>query len=235
MFELNTEIAQWRSSLTQSDRLSKSDIDELESHLREEIENLIASKLSEQEAFLVASHRLGGADALADEFAKVNTHIVFRKRLFWAVAGLFSFVVARYVGLLASHVGVLLASMVGVRGYGLGAVKVVTQVIFFGIMILVLYEITRTKDIQGGWFSRVADSVWGKVALFASVLVVIVAMFACRFFVQMATVRLISARDFGDMAILVQSVGLVWTVIVPLILLGIIIKLRLEKTPRVKV
>ncbi|MHC4556646.1 MAG: permease prefix domain 1-containing protein [Planctomycetota bacterium] len=235
MFELNEQIAKWRSSLNQSDRLSKSDIDELESHLREEIENLIASKLSEQEAFLVAAHRLGHSSALAEEFEKVNTHIVFRKRLFWAVAGLFSFVVAKHVGSFASNVGVLLASMVGVRGYGLGAVKVLVQGIFFCAVILALYQIVKTKCIRGGWFSKLADSLWGKVALFASVIMAIVAMFACRFFAQIATARLIGVSDFGQMAILVQSAGLVLIVILPLILLGIIIKLRPGKTPRIEV
>jgi hypothetical protein len=235
MFDLNEQIAKWRSSLTQSDRFSNSDIDELESHLREEIENLTASKLSEQEAFLVAAHRLGHSSALAEEFEKVNTHIVFRKRLFWAVVGLFSFVVAKRVGSVASNIAVLLASMVGVRGYVLGAVQVLVRGIFFFAVILALYQIARTKGTWGGWFSKVADSLWGKVALFASVIVAIVVMFACRFLAQVATARLIGVSDFGQAAILVQSAGLILTVIVPLILLGIIIKLRPGKTPRIEV
>jgi len=38
MFDLNEQIIKWRSNLAQSQTLGSSDIDELESHLREEIE-----------------------------------------------------------------------------------------------------------------------------------------------------------------------------------------------------
>ena len=138
------------------------------------------------------------------------------------------------MGLIASNVGVLLASLFGVRGYGLSAVEVLAQGIFFSVVIFVLYLIVRTKDIQGRWFSRAAGSVWGKVVLFGSVFVVIVAMYASRVLVQMATYRLLSSSEFGELAILGQYKKLVWIVIVPLILLGIIIKLRPGKTPRIE-
>jgi hypothetical protein len=141
---------------------------------------------------------------------------------------------ARHVGLIASNVGVLLASFFGVRGYGLSAAEVLAQGIFFGVVIFVLYLIVRTKDIRNGWFSRAASSARGKMALFASVFVVIVAMYASRVLVLMATARLLSSSEFGELAILGQYKKLVWIVIVPLILLGIIIKLRPGKTPRVK-
>ena len=59
MFNLNEKIIKWRSNLAQSETLAVSDLDELENHLREEIEQLTTLKLSDEEAFLVASHRLG--------------------------------------------------------------------------------------------------------------------------------------------------------------------------------
>ena len=46
MFDINEQIKKWRCALAQSEAFSKSDVDELESHLREEIERLIALKLS---------------------------------------------------------------------------------------------------------------------------------------------------------------------------------------------
>jgi len=235
MFELNEEIAKWCAMLAGSGKLNKSDINELEGHLREEIEQLTALKLSEDEAFIVARHRLGGTESLSDEFAKVNRAAIFRMRCFWAGVGILSFKLAMQAGSIASNVGVLLASLFGVRGYLLSAAEVIAQGIFFGVVILVLYLIARMKDIKGGWFSRAAGSAWGKVALFGSVFVVILAMLAGRVFIQIAMARLLGAREFGELALLQQYKGLVLIVVVPLILLGIIIGLRPEKTPMIEV
>ena len=235
MFELNEEIAKWCAMLAGSGKLNKSDINELEGHLREEIEQLTALKLSEDEAFIVARHRLGGTEALSDEFAKVNRAAIFRMRCFWVGVGLLSYELAKHAGLIVSNVGVLLAALFGVRGYLLSVAEVIAQGIFFGVVILVLYLIARMKDIQCGWFSRAAGCALGKVALFGSVFVVIVAMRAGRVFIQMAMVRLLGAREFGELALLQQYKGLVWIVIVPLILLGIIIGLRPEKNPMIEV
>ncbi len=235
MFDLNEEIAKWRIMFTGSGKLNKADIDELEGHLRGEIENVTELKLSEDEAFMVACHRLGGTDVLADEFAKVNRAAIFRRRCFWAGVGLLSYELARHVGLIASNVGVLLASLFGVRGYRLSAVEVIAQGTFFGVVISVLYLIARMKNIQGGWFSKAAGSVRGKVVLFGSVFVVSVAMLASRVFVHIVMARLLSPHEFGELALLGQYKKLAWIVIVPLILLGVIIELRPGKTPRIEV
>ena len=235
MFELNEEIAKWCAMLAGSGKLDKSDIDELEEHLREEIDRLTALKLPEDEAFIVARHRLGGTEALSDEFAKVNRAAIFRRRCFWAGVGLLCYELAMHAGSIASNAGVLLASLLGVRGYLLSAAEVIAQGIFFSVVILVLYLIAGTKDIKGGWFSRAAGTVRGKVVLFGSVFVVIVAMFASRIFIQIATARLLSVSEFGELALLQQYKGIVWIVFVPLILLGIIIGLRPEKNPMIEV
>ena len=46
------------------------DADELESHLREQIADLEAAGLAEDEAFLIAVKRLGQVDQLTAEFAR---------------------------------------------------------------------------------------------------------------------------------------------------------------------
>ena len=226
MFDLNDQISKWRRSLAESQTLVTSDIDELESHLREEIEHLTALKLSEQEAFYVARHRLGDAGSLTEEFAKINGSVLWQKRLFWAGAGLFCYEVAKHVGLAASHVGILLASLVGIRGYGLNVVEVVAQGTFFGVVILGLYKMGRTRDMQGEWFCRVASSVWGKLALFGSVLGIVAMTLAARIFAQAAVARLLGPRQLGQLALLGAYEQLVWIVVVPLILLTALILLR---------
>jgi hypothetical protein len=116
MFNLNDQISKWRSNLAASQTLERSDIDELENHLREEIEHLMALKLSQEEAFYVALHRLGDTGSLAEEFAKINGSVLWSKRLFWAAVGLFSYIVATYTAKCASAGFVVLAWLGGLRG-----------------------------------------------------------------------------------------------------------------------
>ena len=74
MCDVEKRIEQWRGRLAASETLSSTEINELESHLREEITGLRKLELSEAEAFLVARDRLGDAAELEGEFAKVYGH-----------------------------------------------------------------------------------------------------------------------------------------------------------------
>jgi hypothetical protein len=64
-------IAQWRRNLAETTGCNKDVLDELESHLRDELQQLIQSGHSEEQAFALAVSRLGPPRALATEFAKV--------------------------------------------------------------------------------------------------------------------------------------------------------------------
>ena len=92
MFNLNEQIKKWRSSLAQSCILDKADIDELESHLREEIEHIHTTKLSQQEVFLIAAHRLGSPANLSSEYAKINRGLKLRQTSFWIAAGMLIYI-----------------------------------------------------------------------------------------------------------------------------------------------
>jgi len=228
MFNLNDQISKWRCSLAASQTLETSDIDELEGHLREEIEYLAALKLSEQEAFYVARHRLGDAGSLTEEFAKINGSVLWSKRLFWAAVGLFSYIVATYTAKCASAGFVVLAWLAGLRGYALGVLDAIAQVVFFLAVIFLLYEIGRRKDRQGELFCRVAENLWGKFLLFASVLVIIAVKLAAQVLVPAAVARL-SVKQWGEMAIFRAYTELLWMIGLPLILLTALIFLRPSK------
>ncbi len=55
----------------------------MESHLRDSIDRLCARELSDEEAFLVATRRLGNAQRLEREFGKVNGAAVWFDRCLW--------------------------------------------------------------------------------------------------------------------------------------------------------
>jgi cation transport ATPase len=89
MFQLESAIQNWRNSLQQDQTMLPEDIDELETHLRDQIDSLTLSRLNPDEAFWVASHRFGDNSAVAREFAKVNTAAIWKHRAFWMIFGIF--------------------------------------------------------------------------------------------------------------------------------------------------
>jgi hypothetical protein len=83
--------------LLASGTLRAADVDELEDHLRQEIERLSVlarpgdSALSSEEVFVLATRRLGRTEALAKEFAKSDPGAVWRRRWIWMLAGYLGF------------------------------------------------------------------------------------------------------------------------------------------------
>jgi hypothetical protein len=67
---LDRLIDAWRDHMGRSRTVIASDVDELEDHLREVVEQLQTSGLAVEEAFLVAVKRMGSVDALTWEFAQ---------------------------------------------------------------------------------------------------------------------------------------------------------------------
>ena len=91
MFDLDIVIADWRRSLAAKDCCREEDLDELETHLREEYKNLANAGLSGEEAFLISTRRLGSTDALAREFAKACPVHVWSHRFCWMAAGILGY------------------------------------------------------------------------------------------------------------------------------------------------
>ena len=228
MFNLNDQISKWRSNLAESQTLETPDMDELESHLREEIEHLMALKLSQEEAFYVARHRLGDTGSLAEEFAKINGSVLWSKRLFWAVAGLFGYVVATYIAKSVTSGFLMLAWFAGVKGHALGILDVVLRSAFFLTVIFVVYEIVKRINIRGRIFGKLADNLWGIFAVFTGVFAITAAALACRFLVP-ATVARMSVKEWSEMALFRAYIELIWVIVSPLILLTALIYLRPSK------
>lgn len=76
---LNAEIERWRNFLRRRQAIAAVDIDELEDHLRELIDTLIASGLEPDEAFLVGVKRIGELDALSREFAREHADRLWKQ------------------------------------------------------------------------------------------------------------------------------------------------------------
>lgn len=73
------QIAEWRAYIARHAEVSPEDAEELEDHLRSRIEDLAATGLSPDEAFLVAVKRVGSLDALTREFAREHSDRLWKQ------------------------------------------------------------------------------------------------------------------------------------------------------------
>lgn len=147
MFDLNDQINKWRISLEQKEAYRGTDIDELESHLREEIEHLSEMKLSQEESFLVARHRIGDPGAVADEFAKINPHRIITGRLFWMVSGLLAALMLFICTIGISAICVTIAFACGFKGQVLVVLSATIKVLFLSGVLFFLYKAYKRGTI----------------------------------------------------------------------------------------
>lgn len=78
VFDLESKISEWRNFLAQRTVISAQDIDELEDHLRGQIEHLGNSGLDDDEAFLIAVKRVGDIESVSREYAEVHSGRLWR-------------------------------------------------------------------------------------------------------------------------------------------------------------
>jgi hypothetical protein len=76
---LEEQIAQWRAYLRRRRAIEGPDVEELETHLRDQIGVLIQAGLADDEAFLVAVKRMGSLDALSREFAREHSERLWKQ------------------------------------------------------------------------------------------------------------------------------------------------------------
>jgi putative ABC transport system permease protein len=74
MFDLEKSIRAWKGSLQKQESLEDGTIADLESHLRDIIDELTREGRSDEEAFREAAARVGGAEILAAECGKVREY-----------------------------------------------------------------------------------------------------------------------------------------------------------------
>ena len=70
---VESQIAEWRAYVGNAPGVNGRDVDELEDHLRGQIDELNAAGLTDDEAFLVAVKRMGDLDGLSREFAREHS------------------------------------------------------------------------------------------------------------------------------------------------------------------
>jgi hypothetical protein len=88
MFDREKQILEWRRELMRAGVRNPEVLDELEAHLREELERQVRAGLDEQAAFETAIRIIGGAKQLQSEFAKMGgVRLAFHWKLKRLLAG----------------------------------------------------------------------------------------------------------------------------------------------------
>ena len=186
MFDLENSIVDWRDSLRCNDAMMPESVTELEEHLRESIDSLRGSELNDQELFVIATMRLGTADALTGEYGKVNEGLVWRKRLAWMTGGyLGGVIIGALIGGIASLVSAATA-FVGFPGAASGVVAVVVAAACWGGLIY--YLMSR----QHRWRTS-----WNPIALVCILILAMLVGHAMNIGGQLIQNNFISASQFG--------------------------------------
>ena len=175
MFDLTRRIRQWREGLAQREAFRPTDLDELEGHVRDSVERLASSGLSEEEAFLLALHRLGRADALSVEFSKSNGAIVWSRRLLWMLVGYLVIPLLLAIGVLLAKCSAALGASLGVVGAPLayldGSVFLLCLAGWIGLAAtLISSSPSRLRDLADRSLSWLAARRLLAVALVAALL-----------------------------------------------------------------
>ncbi|MBN1360111.1 MAG: hypothetical protein JW993_05945 [Sedimentisphaerales bacterium] len=212
MSDLEQRIEQWRAELAQSQAVAASDINELESHLRDDIAHLQEAGLSEAEAFLVAQHRLGDTSRLAREFRKVNGDRRPLEHLSWMALGVLVYLLVGYVATGLSQGSVLVANLLGVQGYPLGVVALTARAMtFMGLMALLWTVLSSGKCRRPTGFS---DRRTARVLVAGQLLS------------RLAAVPVLGVAEWGRIAYVSNFGRLAWYAVGPILLAVAAIALR---------
>ena len=156
---MEKEILAWQAYLRSHGDVSDDQLEELETHLREEMEQLRQNGLSDDEAFIVAVRRIGRTSEVAKEFSKTQQRLLWKHLLVDPVDGIerkrargeLAVVVA-----LALLAGLLsrLPELFGISVVDEGTYFYVRNISFFVIPSMVGLFLWRfqNRGVQGGVF-----------------------------------------------------------------------------------
>lgn len=134
MFDIKNALKEWRHRFEDTEHYSVMDLDELENHVLEHFDTLKHTGLNDQEAFLIATHRLGQPEVLGTEYSKIHPNLKWQKRILWMLTGYITILAAKtFIGLLSKLV-VLAGSFLTTDFQSLYFIELLSQ----GILLLLL-------------------------------------------------------------------------------------------------
>jgi hypothetical protein len=226
MFQLEEEMLKWQQRFAEAETLRTTDLAELEMHLRDSISSLIVTGLSEEEAFLIAVHRVGEPRRLEQEFGKVNGSHIWSQRVFWMIAGFLLFNVCQLVFDSVAWLSASMAAVAGGNGMAIGYATSGAIIICWIALAITLLRWTARQS--GGQSLNVLFS-RGRVNLMAAgslLLIVIVLGAFLKLCGRIIVSKVASHNDLGEAAVIFAWTNALLTLLVPVALLIVMCKLQ---------
>ena len=150
-FDLNQAIKEWRQTATGRESLNPETLDELETHLLDSFDTLTNTNpnLSEQEVFLLATHRIGTMPALASEYTKVHQKQIWLGRAIHLVCGyLFISLALKTIGLeqsLAAWLGLSISAGMGSASapFWAAGASIGTGFLALSVLVILILKFSR--------------------------------------------------------------------------------------------
>lgn len=210
MFELERAIQDWRNGLLQSQSILESDVDELESHVRDEVDSLMLAGLSTEEAFMVSIHRTGDIETVGQEFAKVNPSLAWRRRVFWMLFGVLVSMVISGIAAVCSQGTATLLTRLHVNVYGAGIASIMIHI---GVFMVFFFAVIFGAGL-------VAKSIKSRISMSLALLLSIVSIFILKTVslgISIVQARIFGPEILGQLALARNYAGLGWNILWPLI------------------
>ncbi len=225
MFQLEEHLREWSNHFSQTESMHQGDVAELECHVRDAVEVLVASGLNVKEAFMVATHRLGDPNALGGEYRKVSSHCVWARRAFWMTAGCLLFELLRLLFAMAASLGQVFATLAGASGAEMSFVSLVGGFVCCGLIATWVIRWHLNNEQASTALARAVLNRSGWVIGSGLVLAVLTAK-VIQTGSYMVTVRTASIDALGQAALVQAWSNSTLMLLVPSALLVVLLKLH---------
>ncbi|GFP74716.1 permease prefix domain 1-containing protein [Clostridium fungisolvens] len=212
MFQLEKSLMDWKKKLSASNSLTNSDIEELESHLLDEIDALKKKTLTEEEAFYVACSRIGSVDLLTSEYSIVNSNFLWIKKFLWLLSGylIISFS-EKLITTLSIFITTTFFKRIELHAHELTYISFAVNILL-SIVILCILFLPRIRGIayfQAKFNYLLVYKKWLLVVVF----IIFIFMNTIGFsFINLPIMRNVGMSQYGYISVGHEYSGLIWTI-----------------------
>lgn len=143
---MSEQLDNWRNELYASGNFNREELNELESHLIDEMDHVKVSSLTEKEKMLVAEHRLGSVNVLNKAYSKKSW--ISQTHLSWSLQMLMAYFIFREVVMLMTYTAADMIDTIGITSsifkystsIGLEALGLVMLAFFLRYIIKLNYK-----------------------------------------------------------------------------------------------
>lgn len=227
MFELDSAITNWRNSLLCNQNITDGNADELESHLRDEVDSLILSGLSDQEAFMISTNRIGDHREVGQEFAKVNPTLAWRRRAFWMFFGILVSMVVSGIASFCSNASLTLLAWFNIDAYVSGVMSTLSQI---GMFIILLFTMIFGLSL----FVKAVKHKLSLTKVLVFSIVSLAMLKAGTVALTILQVNYLGADNLGKIMVARNYTNFAWSILWPLIVVIVLFVLWSSRPQRVR-